>query len=726
VQTTLNFDQKQMRQRLVLLLISLFAFGWVIFSSYDLLSNENAVDFNYYFNQKDQTIYFIQDPNAFDWENEGMVTTDLNESLFFSILRRSKEQLTLAFSEKVTKLLIEKKTNWTKKEVQDLFKNGLFPFEMGKLKSFEYGKLHGRYNRNQLLIYEGELPSATPLSIQISSKASYAWLKWSKDHQIRLTETYRKKEGFYRYVKYENPNPSLRRIDDQAIFATVIPDFFKQYYFYEKNYVQQLDPNFSKTPWNHCIKRGFVHLTKDSTSLVIFDFEGNAHPIQTLNEYFHKEELNIESAAFQNLQFSSLIDETKNTWYVGVFGQFGFASPSKALLDESLAAASLGQTIAQNENKARRIYGNMPRKVSARWVDATQKKTVTLLGQQIVETSYQKSSTQIQQNQEKIRDYFVMNPGYRVIRFAAFAERGNVITLNENHQLVGYINGLRKWEKALQQDVSDLYQISGTSALICVQFEHEAQLYDKTGRLVYRLTHEAGTRIQVIENNGKKEFICSNGGAAIQLINENGAVIKQFSISGKLKELHSFKQNGKSFVSILTDQQMQFIDLTKRKLAMKQNADSTYVLVGNPNAAFAVKTENTNATVLSLEGAKQFTVPSNVQCIGAYLQLNRHILIFKRNKAIFALDTKGQRIWEKSFNAIELTQFSSFYGPDKKTLISFLDAVDNQIYLLDDAGHNLDTDKRHGEQAVQLSAFGNNAYSITTYLGNYIIQYTKQ
>jgi hypothetical protein len=715
-----------MRQRLVLLLISLFAFGWVIFSSYDLLSNENAVDFNNYFNQKDQTIYFVQDPNAFDWENEGMVTTDLNESLFFSILRRSKEQLTLAFSEKVTKLLIEKKTNWTKKEVQDLFKNGLFPFEMGKLKSFEYGKLHGRYNRNQLLIYEGELPAATPLSIQISSKASYAWLKWSKDHQIRLTETYRKKEGFYRYVKYENPNPSLRRIDDQAIFATVIPDFFKQYYFYEKNYVQQLDPNFSKTPWNHCIKRGFVHLTKDSTSLVIFDFEGNAHPIQTLNEYFHKEELNIESAAFQNLQFSSLIDETKNTWYVGVFGQFGFASPSKALLDESLAAASLGQTIAQNENKARRIYGNMPRKVSARWVDATQKKTVTLLGQQIVETSYQKSSTQNQQNQEKIRDYFVMNPGYRVIRFAAFAERGNVITLNENHQLVGYINGLRKWEKALQKDVSDLYQISGTSALICVQFEHEAQLYDKTGRLVYRLTHEAGTRIQVIENNGKKEFICSNGGAAIQLINENGAVIKQFSISGKLKELHSFKQNGKSYVSILTDQQMQFIDLTKRKLAMKQNADSTYVLVGNPNAAFAVKTENTNATVLSLEGAKQFTVPSNVQCIGAYLQLNRHILIFKRNKAIFALDTKGQRIWEKSFNAIELTQFSSFYGPDKKTLLSFLDAVDNQIYLLDDAGHNLDTDKRHGEQAVQLSAFGNNAYSITTYLGNYIIQYTKQ
>jgi hypothetical protein len=285
---------------------------------------------------------------------------------------------------------------------------------------------------------------------------------------------------------------------------------------------------------------------------------------------------------------------------------------------------------------------------------------------------------------------------------------------------------LRKWEKPLQQEVSDLYQLSGTTALICVQFEHEAQLYDKTGRLVYRLTNEADTRVQVIDNNSKKEFICSNGGSAIQLVNENGAVIKQFSISGKLRDLHCFKQNGKTYVSILTDQQIQFIDLTKRKPATKQNADSTYVLIGNTNAAFAVKVQNTTASVSALEGAKQFTVPSNVECIGAYLQLNRQILVFKRNNTIFALDTKGQRIWEKSFNAIELTSFSNFYGPNKKTILSILDAVDNQIYLLDDAGHNLDTDKRHGEQEVQLSAFGNNAYSITTYLGNYIIQYTKQ
>lgn len=715
-----------MRQRLVLLLIGLLAFGWVVFSSYDLLSNENLVDFRNYFNQKDQVVYVVQDPQALDWETERMVTTELNESLYFSILKRSQEPITFFFSAKTTKMLLEKKGNWTQKEVAHLFKNGLFPLKMGKLKTFEFGKLHGQYNRNQLLIYEKDLPTPAPINVRMSSKASYAWLKWAKDKQPRLTETYLKKEGLYRYVKYKNPNTSLRKVDDQALFSAVTPDFFKQYYFYEKSYALQLDPDFIKSPWFKCIQHGFVHLKKDSSSLIIFDFEDNAHPIQTLNEFFRKEELNTESASFEKLRFSTIIDANQQTWHVGVFGQFGFASPDKSLLDQALAAASLGQTLSQNENKAERFYANMPCKVSARWVDQNQKKTVTLLGKQIVETSYQKLAAQTQQNQDEIRDYFVMNPGFRVLRFAAFAERGNLISYNENHQLVGYINGLRKWEKALTQEVVDLYQIATFTQFVCVQFEHEAQLYDKTGKLVYRLTHEAGTRIQVLETKGKKEFICSNGGSSVQLVNENGGVIKQFGVAGKVRALHGFKQNGKAYVSILTDKQHNIIDLNKRKVAIKQNVDSTYVLVGNTTAAFAVQVLKTTATVLSLDGQKQFAVPSNVECIGSYLQATNQMLVFKRNKALYAFDTKGKRVWEKTLDAIELTQFTSFYGPNKKAVLGIIDAVGNQIYLLDDLGRNLDADKRHGEQEVQLSAFGNNAYSITTFLGNYIIQYTKQ
>lgn len=715
-----------MRQRFVLLILGLLAFGWIIFSAYDLLSNENLVDFRQYFNSKDQIVYVVQDAPALDWENERMVTTALNQSLYFSLLKRQSESVRITFSSVANKILFEKKGNWSKQDVQNLLKNGLFPLRTGKMKSFEFGKLHGRYNRNQLIIYEGALPKPTPLKVEISSKASYGWYKWSKDQQIRLTETYQKKAGLYRYTKYKNPKPALHKINDQTIFSAVTPDFFRQYYFYEKHYALQLDPGFKNTPWFQCIDNGFLHLKKDSASLIIFDFKDNAHPIQTINAYLKKEELNMEAATFKNLRFSTIVNDTKETWHVGVFGQFGFASIDKQLLDQSLAAASLGQTLSQDEKKAARFYANMPRKVSARWIDPTQKKTVTLLGKQIIETSYHKLAATSAQIQEEIRDYFVMNPGFRVLHFAAFDERGNVIAFNENHQLVGYINGLRKWEKPLAKAVIDLYQLNGYSQLICVQFEQEAQLFDKTGRLVYRLTHASGSRIQVIENKGKKEFVCANTANSIQIVGESGAVIKQFNVGSKIRAIHSFKQNGKLYVSVLTDAQQQIIELSKRKVTLTQNADTTYVLVGNASAAFAVRVQKTTATLLFTGGQKQFTVPANVQCIGLYGQANKPILVFKRNNALFAFDSKGNRIWEKSLDAIELTEFSSFVSPMQRTVLSMIDAVGNQIYLLDELGQNLDTDKRHGEQRVQLSAFGNNAYSVTTFLGNYIIQYTKQ
>jgi hypothetical protein len=717
-----------MRQRLILLFLGLVALGWVIFSSYDLLSNENLVDFRHYFNAKDKTIYVVQDPKAIDWDNESIVSTSFNKDLYYSVLKYSNEpeNLTFFFSATHTKILIEQKGNWTKDEVEALLQNGLFALQMGKLKQFRYGKLNGIFNRNQLLIYEGELPEAKSFDLRLSSKASYAWFTWNRQKNLQLTETYCKKEGRYRYVKYKNPDPAIRKLDDQALYADVIPDFFRNYYFYEKTYAKQLDPSFAKSPWFKCIDKGFVHLKQDSSSLVIFDFQENAHPIQTLNEFFRKEELNTETASYNNLQFSGLISTDKTTWHLAVFGQFGFASPSKALLDQALAAATLGQTLSQDEAKANRFYANMPSKVSARWVDPSQKKTITLLGKQIVEASYRKLDAQANQEQEKIRDYFVMNPGFRVLRFAAFSERGNVIALTENHQLVGYINGLRKWDKALTQEVRDLYQISGFSQLICVQFEHEAQLLDKTGRLVYRLSHDAGTRIQVMENKGKKEFICTNKANSIQLYNETGGLIKQISVDGKVRQMQSFKQGAKAYVSILTDKQHNIIDLNKRRVALKQNADSTYVLVGNPSGAFAVKVAQTTATILSLNGQKQFELPSHVVCVGAYMQADNHIIVFKRNKSLYAFTAKGQRTWEKTLDVVELSQLNCFYGPNQKSILSMIDAVGNQIILLDDLGRDLDTDKRHGEQEVQLSAFGNNAYSITTFLGNYIIQYNKQ
>ena len=714
-----------MRQRLVLLLLSSLAFAWVIFASYDLLSNETLTDFRSYFNKKDSKVWIIREVSEFEWDKEGVQTTELNQNLYYSVTRAAKFPVTIFFSAKRTLLLVEKKGNWSTQEVKQLFENGMFPLQLGKLKNFEFGKLHGQFNKNQLLIYEGELDKPLVQQFKLNTKSSYSWITWQKN-VVHVTDTYVKPQLRYRYEKYRNTSKKLKKVDDYAIFAEAIPDFVTSYYFYEKNYAAQLDPQFAKSPWYDCIQTGLVHLKKDSASFILFDFKENANPLLVLNEALKREELNEETQVYENQLVSKLIESRKNTWHLGTFENYAFASTNKALFDEAMAAAKLNQTIAQDTNKIVRFFEHMPKKVSARWVDASMKKTLTLLGNDIVVTSYQRLSEQQENDQDKIRDYFVMNPGFRVLDFASFSERGNVVLQTENQKLVGYINGLRKWEKALNGEVKDLYSLGQLDQLIVVQFAHEAQIYDKTGRLVYRLTHEAGVQIGAYEINGKKEFICSNGSANLQLIGESGATIKQFATGGQLKDFALFKQNGKPQLSILTDKQFTTIDLAKRKIIAKQNVDSTYVLAKSAANAAAIQVKKNQVSILQVGAKKQFQVPNGVEYLAAYKQGAQTMFIFKRNSAIYAYDQLGNRTWEKTLPLQELSQCQVFQHPSGQSCLVFLDAIGNQIHLLDDLGRDLDKQDRHGEEQVQITSFGSNAYSLTTFLGTYLIQYTKQ
>jgi hypothetical protein len=102
------------------------------------------------------------------------------------------------------------------------------------------------------------------------------------------------------------------------------------------------------------------------------------------------------------------------------------------------------------------------------------------------------------------------------------------------------------------------------------------------------------------------------------------------------------------------------------------------------------------------------------------------VFIFKRNTAIYAFDQQGNRLWEKTLALKELSQCHIYQQPGGNSCLAFLDAIGNQICLLDDLGRNLDNQDRHGEEQVQVTSFGGSAYSITTFLGTYLIQYTKQ
>ena len=722
-----------MMKRLLLAIFGLFILTWISFVSYDLLQKENTHDFRTYFHHSDGAIWAIHQPNEVNWDDHNIQTLSLNQALYSSISIRMNEPCSYIFSAKKVLFLLEKRSSWSKKEIQELFKNGLFPFELGKLNSFEYGKLHGIFKGNQLLIYDGELLDPNDHVFHLDTKASLSRVVLSKDQNSgRVSDMYLKKGRIYTYTKSAIGKNAINEIDDRRIFAHVVPSNIDSYSFYERSYLAKMDPVFAHSVFSkQMISNGVVFVTKDDRSAAIFDYQEDYSPIDILNEHLQVEGTNELSAEYKHLRFAKLLEEfedsssQKPSLHIALMDGFAVVSSSKEFLDYVLSEAELSNTLSQDERKIAQVYGNLPRKVAFRNVSKSKQKAVSVYGKKMLETSCRMIDIVDRKENQKIKDYFVMNPGVRVIDFAAFPERGNVIALTENHMLVGYINGLKKWEKPCPQEVLSMHLIDMGQSYVSVQFATETQLFDKTGRLVFRMTSQNDITPSAYFAKNKMEFVVANTDKSVQLLNDKGTLIKPFQVNGTIKQIAVTSQAKKPILGVLTSTMYYTIDLEKRKTLSKLNIDSTYCLINTGLDLIPTSVRNASLTMIKNGKPTQFSTKSNVKLLGSYLINKELTMILSRGKELYAYQN-GKIIWEKTISAQEISGLSIQKSKNGTPILCVLDALENELYIFDQLGRASDQNERHGEMKVQVSPFGSNAYSITTFLGSYLIQYTKQ
>jgi hypothetical protein len=720
-------------KRLLLALLGMFLITWIGFVSYDLLQKENTHDFRAYFHVSDGAIWAIHQPNEVNWADHGIQTVSLNQALYSSLSTRLEEPCSYFFSAKKVLFLVEKRSSWSKKEIQQLFQNGLFPIELGKLNSFEYGKLHGIFKGNQLLIYDGDLDAANEKSFQVDAKASLSRVILStKKNGGRVSDIYLKKGRIYTYTKSSIGKNSIKELDDRRIFAPVVPSTIESYSFYERSYLAKVDPVFAHSVFSkQMISSGVVFVTKDKHCAAIFDYQEDYSPIDILNEHLQIEGSDELSAEYKHLRFAKILEEyddsssQKPSLHIALIDGFAVVSTSKEFMDYVISESELSNTLSQDEKRTLAVYGNLPKKVAFRHVSKSKQQSISVYGKKLVETNCRLIDVVDRKENQKIKDYFVMNPGVRVIDFAAFPERGNVIALTENHTLVGYINGLKKWEKPCPQEVLSMQLIDIGQSFVSVQFATETQLFDKTGRLVFRMSSQNNITPSAYFAKNKMEFVIANTDKSIQLLNDKGTVIKPFQVNGTIKQIAVTTQAKKPILGVLTSNMYYTIDLEKRKTLSKVNMDSTYSLVNTGVDLIPISARNSNLTMIKNGKTTQFSTKSNVKLLGSYLLNKELTIILSRGKELYAYQN-GKIIWEKTISAQEISALSIQKSKNGTPILCILDALENELFIFDQLGRASDQNERHGEVKVQVSPFGANAYSITTFLGSYLIQYTKQ
>jgi outer membrane protein assembly factor BamB len=154
--------------------------------------------------------------------------------------------------------------------------------------------------------------------------------------------------------------------------------------------------------------------------------------------------------------------------------------------------------------------------------------------------------------------------------------------------------------------------------------------------------------------------------------------------------------------------------------------DSLYQLGKDQNGIYAISHSNGALNVINMSGIKTTVSIGNFNDKPKIFSSNSGIsILFKKQKSLYCFDLKGKRKWMQNFSLNEITESYLYENEMGKIQLIILDGIENELYLLNQNGKLMDVSSKHGEQKVDISGFGSRGFSITTYLGNYLIQYNK-
>lgn len=727
-----------MKNRVALLILGSIGLLWITYISFDLLKIDSQPNYLTYFNESDQRVIVIHDWSEIDRNTENIVLPPSNEAIVKSLaIKLTSASFYVSVSRPI--IVIEQNNRWNKRNVEALFKNGIYPFKHLGMHRFSFGKFSGNYAKNQLILNACDV-SQTKLAPAVDRKATYSIISYLVSG-IEVCDVFKKMNSTYVYRKTKIGSNSFKKHEDKKLFASAIPDKFDAYSFYDKNYLASFEPVFKKSPFQKLMNQGVVILRSNESYLAIFDFNEGKSPIQNLNELLGKTELNEEFATYENIPFSSLLNKNQDTietedqnggiptnklLHVAESDGFCIVSHDKNFLDEALTEIKLGHSLSQNQEKLDRIYKNLPKKVTARIIDSTQNKAVSIFGRTSYEITFKETDIPKNIEAKKDREYFAMNPGEKVIDFAVFNERGNVIALTETNKLIGYINGLKKWEKQLSGEV-ELKSGLSDRKYVCVFNKNECQLLDMYGKIQYRFTSNSNVYPEKYYLKSKEEFLVATSPSNLAILTNQGKTIKQFSCAGNIKEIRvESKNSGRQLAMVLTNSMLYTIDLSKRKSIFKIAVDSLYQLGSDKTGIFAVGFQQGNLNTIDLQGKKSSVAIGNFSSDYSVISTSKGVnILFKKQKSISLFNLVGKRIWDKNLNVNEISEINVFENSKGKMLIVLLDGIENELYLLDNMGNYIDNSSKQGEQKFEISGFGSTGFSITTFLGNYMIQYNK-
>ena len=694
----------------------------------ELSSKNIKLTASQYFSKEDKEIYAISFPSNLNLETEKIQTTALNKDLFNSLSSRIPDNCTLYMSQKRGVVVFESSYEWTQSSIKELFLNGKHKVNFTGYHQLTYGSFKGSYAQNILVLNTESLDTQDERkSFKVDKKASHSIVRIDSSG-VKVTDFYRKDLGIISYQTKEKIGSTLENIDDRSIFSDFVPSYFDSYTFYEKGYLKACDSIYRSSEFSEWTHTGILLLQKNNSKYLIIDMKEGQKALENMNDLNNDRQSNENFGYFKNIQIASFFgsEENKGVYISDVQG-YAILARDKALFDQIATEITLGKAIRENKSKMKRLYGVLPKKVLFRksFLNGTTESIVSS-GDRWVETKVKETQEKVEQTDDT-KGYFAMNPSEKISSFYAYSGRGNTFLVTESNKWIRYENGKRMWEKTFDRKVvrePKLMEMStDKNQDISILFENEALIVDKAGRILNRFPTSGGVHPIRFRLKGALSFLIPNTNT-ITVTDNDGRTKSVYTFSSPIVDMVLFKELNRKYVGVLCQNTFFVIDLEQKRTKRKIQLETSYELLKSEGAS-VIMSESQDHTIDIFGNRSELKTPEGFKYMQYIYNGTDLELLFAKENELITLNKKGQFIGQKTLDIASIDKIAIFSKEDRSTQIGVLDGIENKIVLLDSKDLSVDKNIRHGEKNLQLTSYDHRGISITTFLGDILIQYTK-
>ena len=710
----------------VLLWITILAsLGWIGYVGLDILNENNNYSPDDLFGNSDEKILIINRPDEVDIDQ----LNDFMNAPTADIVRSLNPEMyeTGYVSANQAHLLLKKATNWTKKDIEQLFSSTeIRPvIESG---SFTYGTYQGRFYKKGLYMSRGELlkPETASSTYLYDKKSSASIVHFdSNSSALSISDIYFKDGGRIDYITYNDEIKQGNQVKDEVVFSNVVTKNFSNYHFLERDYYATLDSTFANGPMFKWMLNGFLELDYQGATVLICDYIGGQDPILILNDLNQTQDV----VKF-NQQLARDFPSSGASYYVKYIEDLVILSESEDVCDKVIADFKLGNTIALNKAVRNKIYGSLPQSVSERIITKEHSYSKAVYRGKLLET--QMGILRETAGPKNEKESIAMNCGFDVVDFVTFGSEGNLVALGKKGELVRFKNGKVDWTKSIESktlgtlEIIDLHQ--NGEKFVLVNTVDKIHLWNMSGSPVsgfpIALEDEAINQVKFYRWKGKSYFLIANEKNEIVHYDARGRELNVIKSSIKVtRKIDVWASQKTLFAGFANDQSFVMYNLDNSKVHREFPLSVACISSKVPNELFQYGLENNKLIKINQKGLKfDYKSFTRAKLLGIQSDAKKPTIIIQSANEIHLLNAEGISFSEISLPFNEVADVFVETSNSGKTTIAIIDGLENNVYLYGLDGERLTHKPIEGQTKVKVNSEGNTRV-VTTVVDQYIVQY---